>query len=193
MIHESLELLLEEAREHMDKSLEHLMSELKSIRAGRATPSMLDNVRVEYYGTQTPLNQMASVNAPQPDLIVVQPWDRSVLGDVEKAILAANLGLNPSNDGSMIRLPVPPLSEERRVDLVKSAKTRGEETKIAIRNVRRHIKDQLHKTVHKTVKDETLSEDMGYEADDDLQKLTDQYVEKVDKMLAHKEEEIMEV
>jgi len=189
MIHESLELLLEEAREHMDKSLEHLMSELKSIRAGRATPSMLDNVRVEYYGTQTPLNQMASVNAPQPDLIVVQPWDRSVLGDVEKAILAANLGLNPSNDGSMIRLPVPPLSEERRVDLVKSAKTRGEETKIAIRNVRRHIKDQLHKTV----KDETLSEDMGYEADDDLQKLTDQYVEKVDKMLAHKEEEIMEV
>jgi ribosome recycling factor len=189
MIDDSLQLILDEARDHMEKSLEHLMSELKSIRAGRATASMLDNVRVDYYGTQTPLNQMASINAPQPDLIVVQPWDRSVLNDVEKAIMSANLGLNPSNDGGMIRLPVPPLSEERRIELVKSAKTRGEDAKVAIRNVRRHIKDQLHKTVN----DENISEDMGYEADEELQSLTDQYTEKIDAMLAHKEEEIMEV
>ena len=189
MIHESLQLILDDAHEHMDKSLEHLMLELKSIRAGRATPSMLENVRVDYYGTQTPLNQMASINAPQPDLLVVQPWDRTALADIEKAIQSANLGLNPSNDGSMIRLPVPPLSEERRIDLVKSAKTRGEDAKVALRNVRRHSKDDLHKTQ----KEENLPEDMGYEADEKLQKLTDEYTAKVDNMLDHKEEEIMEV
>ncbi len=189
MIHESLQLVLDEATDHMEKSLEHLLGELRSIRAGRATPSMLENIRVDYYGTQTPLNQMASVNAPQPDLLVVQPWDRSALGDIEKAIQSANLGINPSNDGSMIRLPVPPLSEERRVDLVKTAKTRGEDAKIAVRNVRRHSKDQLHKTL----KEENLPEDMGYEADTTLQKLTDDYSEKIDRMLQHKEQEIMEV
>ncbi len=189
MIHESLQLILGDAREHMDKSLEHLVSELKSIRAGRATPSMLENVRVDYYGTQTPLNQMASVNAPQPDLLVVQPWDRSVLAEIEKAIQSANLGLNPSNDGATIRLPVPPLSEERRVDLVKSAKTRGEDTKVAIRNIRRNSKDHLHKTQ----KEENLPEDMGHEANEALQKLTDEYTDKVDTMLRNKEDEIMEV
>lgn len=189
MIHESLQLILDDAQEHMDKSLEHLVSELKSIRAGRATPSMLENVRVDYYGTQTPLNQVASVNAPQPDLLVVQPWDRNVLAEIEKAIQTANLGLNPSNDGSMIRLPVPPLSEERRIDLAKSAKTRGEDAKVAIRNIRRHSKDHLHKTQ----KEENLQEDMGHEADEVLQKLTDEYTDKVDAMLKRKENEIMEV
>ena len=189
MIHESLRLLLDEANDHMEKSLEHLMGELKSIRAGRASPSMLENIRVDYYGTQTPLNQMASVNAPQPDMIVVQPWDRSALADIEKAIQAANLGINPSNDGAMIRLPVPPLSEERRIDLVKTAKTRGEDAKVAIRNVRRHSKDQMHKTQ----KEENLPEDMGYEADEELQTLTNDYIDRVDATLKHKEEEIMEV
>jgi ribosome recycling factor len=189
MIHEDLTLILDDAEEHMRKSVEHLMAELITIRAGRAAPTMLENIRVDYYGSQTPLNQMASVSAPQPDLLVVQPWDRSALADIEKAILAANIGLNPSNDGSMIRLPVPPLSEERRRDLVKSARVRGEETKISIRNIRRHSKEQ----VKSTIKDETLPEDMGYECDDRIQQMTDDFIGKVDQLLNHKEAEIMEV
>ena len=189
MIHESLKGILDDAQVHMDKSLEHFVLELNAIRAGRATSSMLENVRVDYYGSQTPLNQMASVNAPQPDLLVVQPWDRTTLADIEKAIQSANLGLNPSNDGAMIRIPVPPLSEERRVELVKGTKTRGEDIKVALRNIRRHSKDDLHKAQ----KGENLPEDMGFEADETLQKLTDDYTEKVEKMLKHKEDEIMEV
>ncbi|MCZ6706099.1 MAG: ribosome recycling factor [Bacteroidetes bacterium] len=189
MIHESLKMILDDAQEHMDKSLEHFVLELKSIRAGRATPSMLENVRVDYYGSQTPLNQMASVNAPQPDLLVIQPWDKTTLSEIEKAIQSANLGLNPSNDGAMIRVPVPPLSEERRIDLVKNAKTRGEEIKVAFRNIRRHSKEDLHKSQ----KEENLPEDMGFEADETLQKLTDDYTDKVEAMLRNKEVEIMEV
>lgn len=189
MIHEHLTLLLDTAEEHMEKSIEHLLLEMKSIRAGRATTSMLDNIRVDYYGSQTPLDQMASISAPQPDMIVVQPWDRTALADVEKALQAANLGINPSNDGTFIRLPIPPLSEERRKDLVKTAHTRGEDTKIAIRNIRRHTKDEI-KT---TQKDENLQEDMRFEAEEKLQKMTDDYIEKIDKLLAHKESEIMEV
>lgn len=189
MVHESLKMILDDAQEHMDKSLEYFVLELKSIRAGRATPSMLENVRVDYYGSQTPLNQMANVNAPQPDLLVIQPWDKTTLSEIEKAIQRANLGLNPSNDGAMIRVPVPPLSEERRVDLVKNAKTRGEDIKVALRNIRRHSKEDLHKSQ----KEENLPEDMGFEADETLQKLTDDYTGKVDAMLKNKEVEIMEV
>lgn len=189
MLHESIQLILEEARDHMDKTLEHLSSELNTIRAGRATPTMLDQVRVDYYGTQTPLNQMASINAPQPDLLVVQPWDRSVLGDIERAIQEANLGLNPSNDGSLIRLPVPSLTEERRRDLVKTARSRGEDTKIAIRNIRRHAKD----SIKNTQKEENLPEDMRYEGEDELQAITDEYTDRIDKALERKEAEIMEV
>lgn len=189
MLDDNLLLLLEEAKEHMDKTMEFVVSELRTIRAGRATPNMLETVRVDYYGSQTPLNQMANVSAPQPDLIVVQPWDRSSLGDIERAIIAANLGLNPNNDGSLIRLPVPPLSEERRRDLVKAVKARCEEGKVAIRNVRRHSKDEIKKTQ----KEENLPEDMLYEAEERLQTLTDQYVERIDDLLGKKEEEIMEV
>jgi len=189
MVHEDLKMILDDAKEHMDKSIEHFMHELRSIRAGRASPSMLENIRVDYYGSQTPLNQMASVNAPQPDLLLVQPWDKTALGDIEKAILAANLGLNPSNDGTFIRLPVPPLSEERRKDLVKAVKSRGEEAKISIRNVRRHAKDMIKSTQ----KEENLPEDMAYESEEKLQKLTDEYAKKVDTLLEHKEAEIMEV
>ncbi len=189
MIHEELQLILDDASEHMDKTIEHLRHELMSIRAGRATPSMLENVRVDYYGSTTPLNQMASINAPQPDMLIVQPWDATALADIEKAILSANLGLNPSNDGAMIRLPVPPLSEERRRDLVKAARTRGEEGKVSIRNIRRHAKDHIKSTQA----DENLQEDMRYEAEDQLQKMTDKHIEKVDSLLNHKEAEIMEV
>lgn len=189
MLDENLSLVLEDAKEHMEKSMEHIVSELRTIRAGRATPSMLEGVRVEYYGSQSPLSQMANVSAPQPDLIVVQPWDRSALGDIERAIIAANIGLNPGNDGTVIRLPVPPLSEERRKDLVKTAKVRGEEGKVAIRNVRRHSKDNIKSSV----KEESLPEDMGYEAEAMLQKLTDDFIAKIDDLLSRKEEEIMEV
>jgi ribosome recycling factor len=189
MLNELIELILEDTREHMDKTLSFLKAELNAIRAGRASPMMLQNVRVDYYGTQTPLNQMASVNAPQPDLIVVQPWDNSSLSAIEKAIIAENLGLNPSNDGQIIRVPVPPLSEERRRDLVKSARRHGEDAKISIRNIRRSAKDNI-KT---TQEEESLSEDMRYLAEDQLQTTTDDYIAKIDQILERKEEEIMEV
>lgn len=189
MIHEDLQLILEDASEHMDKCIEHFKHEMMSVRAGRATPAMLENVRVDYYGTSTPLSQMASINAPQPDLLVVQPWDATALKDIEKAIMASNLGLNPANDGQLIRLPVPPLSEERRRDLVKVAKSVAEDTKIAIRNVRRSAKDDIKKTQEA----EKLQEDMRYEAEEELQQMTDKHVGKVDAMLEHKEKEIMEV
>ncbi len=189
MLDDNIELLLEEARENMDKTLDFLRSELNAIRAGRASPAMLENIRVDYYGSITPLNQMASVNAPQPDLLVVQPWDRSALSDIERAIQAANIGLNPSNDGSLIRIPVPPLSEERRRDLVKNARTRGEDAKIAIRNVRRHAKDEIKRVQQ----EENLPEDMRYEGEEALQKITDNHTDKIDQLLDRKEAEIMEV
>ena len=189
MVDESIELLLDDARDQMDKSIEHLRSELNSIRAGRATPAMLQGVRVDYYGSQTPLQQLASVAAPQPDLLVVQPYDRSALQAIEKGIMTANMGLNPSNDGSIVRVPVPPLSEERRRDLVKTARTRGEEAKIAIRNIRRHVKDEIKKVQE----EENLSEDMLYEGEERLQTITDDYIARVDKLLEKKEGEVMTV
>jgi ribosome recycling factor len=189
MLDENLVIILDEAESSMSKSLEHLRHELNTIRAGRATPAMLDGVRVEYYGSHSPLNQMASVSAPQADLLVVQPWDKTALGSIERAIIAANIGLNPSNDGGMIRIPVPPPSEERRRDLAKGARQRGEDAKIAVRNIRRSAKDEI-KTIQQ---EEKLSEDMRYEAEDRLQKLTDSFVEKIDHLLDRKEAEIMEV
>lgn len=189
MIDSRLQILIDEAEEHMQKSLEWLSSELNTIRAGRATPAMVENVRVDYYGSMTPLNQMASVSAPQPDLLVVQPWDRSALGAIEKSIQAANLGMNPSNDGTLIRIPVPPPSEERRRELVKTARSRGEESKVAIRNTRRKAKDQIGATQQ----EEGLSEDMKFEAEAVLQRITDSHIERVDSLLDRKESEIMEV
>lgn len=189
MVDPHIRELLSEAEEHMEKSMDWLRTELNSVRAGRATPSMIENVRVEYYGSQTPLNQLASISAPQADLLIVQPWDRSALQAVEKGIQAANMGLNPNNDGTFIRIPVPPLSEERRKDLVKTARSKGEEAKIAVRNIRREIKDQI-----KTVSDEeSISEDMRYEGEERLQSITDEYTQKIDRLLGRKETEIMEV
>ena len=189
MLDPNLDLILDDVGEQMKKTLEWLTSELNTIRAGRATPAMVEHVRIEYYGSQTPLSQMASVSAPQPDLLVIQPWDRTALAPIERGIIAANLGLNPSNDGSIIRIPVPPPSEERRRELVKSARTRGEEAKIAIRNSRRTAKDEIKSTKES----ESLSEDMQYEAEERLQALTDRHVEQVDAVLTRKEAEIMEV
>ena len=189
MIDEPLKRILDEARDHMHKSLEHLAVELGHIRAGRANPTMVEDVRVEAYGSHMPLNQMASVNAPQSDLIVIQPWDRSQLGAIERAIMAANLGLNPTNDGTLIRIAVPPLTQERRQELAKQAKTKGEDAKVAIRNVRRDAKDHIKRAVD----EDHLSEDMRFEAEDRLQKLTDEHVGKVDAMLEKKEHDIMAV
>ncbi len=189
MVNDEIQLILDEAEDHMTKSLEHMATELSHIRAGRATPMMLDGIRVEFYGAVMPLNQVASISAPAPDLIVVQPWDRSALSEIERSIKAANLGFNPSNDGSLIRIPVPPLSEERRRELVKAAQTRGEETRVAVRNVRRTAKDEIKKTQ----KEQSLPEDMRYEGESILQGITDKMIEKVDEILAKKESEIMEV
>ena len=189
MIDQILRQILTDARDHMHKSLEHLALELSHIRAGRANPAMVEDVRVDAYGSSMPLNQVASVSAPQSDLIVIQPWDKSQLGPIERAITAANLGLNPTNDGMLIRLAIPPLTEERRKDLAKQAKTKGEDAKVAIRNVRKDIKNQIQKLQN----EENLPEDMRYESEDRLQKLTDEHVEKVDQMLEKKETEIMAV
>lgn len=189
MFDEDLELILEEAKEHMDKSIDHLRSELNTLRAGRASPSMLETVRVDYYGSQTPLNQMASISAPQADLLVIQPWDKSSLPLIERAIMEANLGLNPNNDGVLIRLPVPSPTEERRRELVKTARARGEEAKIAVRNIRRHARDQI-KT---TQQEEHLSEDEARNAENKLDEITHQYTDKIDHILGRKEEDIMQV
>lgn len=189
MLDDLIKLILDDAGEKMDKALEHLRGELNTIRAGRATPAMVENLKVDYYGSQTPLNQMASVSAPQADLLLIQPWDATAINDIERAIVAANLGVNPSNDGAVIRIPVPPLSEERRKDLVKSAKTRAEDGRIAIRNIRRHLKDEI-KSVQQS---ENLPEDMRYEGEEQLQKLTDKCIHKIEDYMSRKEKEIMEV
>ncbi|MDE2730755.1 MAG: ribosome recycling factor [Bacteroidota bacterium] len=189
MLDELLEIILLDAEEHMEKSLAHLRKELSAIRAGRATPAMLQTVRVEYYGSRSPLNQVATISAPQPDLLVVAPWDKSAMGAIEKAIQSANLGLNPSNDGLLIRVPVPPLSGDRRQSLCRRARRLAEEAKVAVRNIRRHAKDQ----VKSTQEDENLSEDMRYHAEEELQKRTDRYVEQIDATSRRKEAEILEI
>ena len=189
MIDTPLQSVLEDARQQMRKSLEHLAAELGHIRAGRANPSMVEDVRVEAYGSQMPLNQVASVGAPQSDLLVIQPWDKGMLGNIERAITAANMGLNPTNDGTLIRIVIPPLTEERRRELTKSARAKGEEAKISIRNVRRSAKDEIKKTTDA----ESLSEDMRYESEQQLQTLTDGMIAKVDQILDKKEKEIMVV
>ncbi len=189
MIDPQLQEILDEAELQMDKSIEHLQHELSTIRAGRANASMLDMVRVDAYGSSMPLNQVASVSAPQSDLISVNPWDKGQIGAIERAITMANLGVNPTNNGEAILISIPPLTEERRRDLSKSARGKGEDAKIAVRNARRTAKDGLKKTASA----DSLSEDMEYEAEEALQTLTDSYVTKIDARLEHKEKDIMTV
>ena len=181
--------VLDEAEERMEEAIQYLRSEFNSIRVGRASPAMLENVKVDYYGSMTPINQVASINAPQPDLLIVMPFDRNATDDIERAIMQADLGLNPGNDGEKIRVPVPPLSEERRKELAKKARERAEEAKISVRNIRRDIKDQLKKTVD----EHNLSEDVMYGAEEDLQEITDRCTKKADELLENKEEAIMKV
>ena len=173
----------------MDAVVEDFKRKLGNVRTGRATVGLLDTVSVDYYGTPTPLTQMASVAFPEPQLITVQPWDISQLGAVEKAIIASNLGLNPSNDGKMIRLPVPPLNEERRRQLAKQVHEIAEEHRIAVRNVRHHSNDMLKKAL----KDKTISEDEERGGLEDVQKLTNTYIAKIDELAKNKETEIMSV
>jgi len=181
--------LVEDAQKRMDASLETLRRELMAMRTGRASLAMLDGVKVDYYGTPTPLNQVGSLTIPDPTLITMQPWEPSLIGAVEKAIRSAGLDLNPQNDGKLIRIPVPQLNEERRKTLVKSAHKHAEEGRVAIRNVRRDVNDHLKKLL----KDHKVSEDDEKHGVAEVQKLTDVHIEKINEILKKKEAEIMEV
>jgi ribosome recycling factor len=176
------------AEERMEKAIGALKKELSSLRAGRATPNLLDRVQVEYYGALTPVNQVASVTISDARTIMIQPWDRSAIGAIEKGILKSDLGLTPTNDGSAIRITIPPLTQERRAELVKTTKKYGEEAKVAIRNIRRDANDDIKK-----LEKDQISEDESKRHQDDVQKLTDRYVAEVDKVMSAKEKEIMEV
>jgi len=184
-----IDKVLEETGERMEKSLGAFKRDLAGIRTGRATTTLLDSVKVDAYGQQMPLNQVASVSVPESRLILVQPWDRTIVSDVEKAIHKSDLGLVPNTDGNVIRLVIPPLTEERRHDLVKIVRKQAEEARVSVRNVRRDANDSLKKAQ----KEGTISEDDSHKAMDEVQELTDKYVEQIDKTLKSKEDEIMEV
>ncbi|MEJ2209385.1 MAG: ribosome recycling factor [Anaerolineae bacterium] len=181
--------LMEELRGRMDKSVEALQDDLLSIRTGRASPALVEKLSVEYYGTMTPLNQMASIAVPEPRLLVIRPWDPSALADIERAILKSDLGLTPMNDGKLIRLSIPRLTEERRRELVKHVSRRVEEARIAIRNLRR---DAL-KDLQEFEKEKMISEDDFFRAKDEVQELTDEFIARVDEIGQRKEEEVMEI
>jgi ribosome recycling factor len=181
--------IVNDARKRMDASVEDARRKLTSVRTGRASVSVLDNVTVEYYGTEMPLNQVATIHAPEPTLLTVQPFDPTQLGNIEKAIRASELGLNPSNDGKLIRVPIPPLTEERRKQMVKVVHEIAEEHRTAIRNVRRDANDHLKKML----KDKTISEDVEKDGLDQVQRLTDQHIAKINDVSDHKEKEVMTV
>lgn len=185
---EETQFALEEAREGMQLALQHLEKEFQKIRAGKASPIMLEGVKIDYYGAMTPLEQTANITTPDPKQIIVQPWDKSVLPLIDKAIQAANLGFNPKNEGEILRIIVPPLTEERRRDLVKKAKTEAENSKISIRNIRRSANDTA-----KQLKKDGTPEDEISKLESEIQKLTDDYIEKIDKILETKEQDIMTV
>lgn len=180
---------LESAERRMGQSIESLKKELAIIRTGRASPAFLENVIVDYYGALTPLNQLATITIPQGDLIIVQPWDRQALSMVEKALLKANLGLTPTNDGTVIRLSIPQLTEDRRRDLVKQVKRHLEEGRVAVRNVRRDVMEKLRAME----RDKELSKDEGQRAQNDLQKRTDFFIGEMETIVANKETDLMAV
>ena len=184
-----LKKILKDAEASMDSAIEHLQHELAGIRTGKANPALLDSIRVEYYGQKVPLNQVASVAAPDPQLITIQPWDKGVIVDIEKAIQASELGLNPQNDGTLIRLPIPQLTEERRKELVKVVKRVGEDAKVSLRNIRRGANDD----VKKLEKEHEIGEDEMHTNQEEIQKLTDGFVEKIDGIIDAKEKEILEI
>jgi ribosome recycling factor len=185
---DSLKLIYELVDDGMEKAIEHLNKELRKLRAGKASPTMLDGVMVEYYGSPTPLNQVANVNTPDARTLVIQAWEKGIVPDIERAIINSNLGYNPQNDGEVIIINIPPLTEERRRDLVKSAKKEVENGKVSLRNIRRDANEQI-----KQLQKDGLSEDMAKDAEAAVQKSTDSYTAKVEAILVDKEKEIMTV
>lgn len=181
--------VIKDARQRMDKTIEAFRNEITKIRTGKATTALLDGVKVDYYGTLSPLNQVGSVSVLDVHTISITPWDKTMVPLIEKAILASDLGLNPISDGTNIKVPIPPLTEERRKELVKLVKKFGEESKVALRNVRRDANDHLKKLE----KEKKLTEDELKEAEKETQKLTDEHIGKIDDLIKHKEKEIMEV
>ncbi|MBN2384892.1 ribosome recycling factor [bacterium] len=184
-----LDLVYENLKERMDGALEKLEKNFKALRTGRASTSLLDGIRIDYYGTQTPLNQVATLTVPEHNLIVVQPWDSTIVSDVEKAINKANLGLVPLSDGKLIRINIPPLTEERRRDLAKSVRKFAEDCRVAIRNIRRDGNEEIKGLE----KEKEISEDMAFKAQAEIQKITEEYIVEVDKQMQLKEKEVMSV
>ena len=181
--------IINNGQERMEKTLESLKRELQTVKTGRANPGVLNKVEVVYYGSPMPINQIASVSAPEPQMILIKPYDKSILKAIEKAIQTSELGFNPQNDGDVVRIPIPALTEQTRKDLVKQAKKIAEENKVAIRNIRRDGMDQLKKLE----KDSLISEDELKRRSDELQKVTDKYIETIDKTVAEKEKDIMSI
>jgi len=179
--------LLTEAEYKMEMAVDHVASEFSTVRSGRANPQLLHRITVDYYGSPTPLQQLASIAVPEPRLLVVQPFDKSTVSDVERAIQQADLGLNPTNDGSVVRIAFPPLTEERRKELIKVVKHMAEEGRVAVRNVRRHSKTEME-ALHGEISDDDIRR-----GEDELQKLTDRFTERIDQLLANKEEELLEI
>ena len=180
--------IYDDTRESMGKTIKSLQNDFKRVRTGRASVSLLDGIRVDYYGTPTPLNQMSTLAAPESRLLTIQPWDTSVIKDIEKALLKSDLGLTPSNDGKIIRIAIPPLTEERRKELVKQINKMSEEHKIALRNIRRDANDMLKALK----KDGDISEDDAFKAQDEVQKITDDHIRRVEEITKEKEKEILE-
>lgn len=181
--------LIKDAANRMDKTLEALRAELSKVRSGKATTALLDGIKVDYYGNMTPLNQVGNVTVLDPHTLSITPWDKSMVQIIDKAILEANIGFNPVSDGTNLKIPVPPLNEERRKDFVKLIRKFGEESKIAIRNIRRDTNDHLKREE----KEKKITEDELKHNEDEVQKLTDQHIKLIDEILKHKEKEIMEV
>jgi ribosome recycling factor len=185
---DELQLIEETAQEAMEKGIEHLETELVKVRAGKANPNLVDGLVVDYYGTPTPINQVGNITVSDARTLVIQPWEKNMLQPIERSIIAANIGINPQNDGIVIRLFMPPLTEERRRELVKRAQGEGEQSKVAIRNIRRDAMEQVKK-----LQKNGLSEDVAKDAEKNIQEMTDKYISLVDKHLASKEKEIMTV
>ncbi len=184
-----MDAVFTKAKEKMEKCLDALNRDYKAVRAGRANPAILDRVTVDYYGTPTPINQMAAISVPEPRMLMIQPWDASTLKDIEKAINTAEIGINPSNDGKVIRLAFPALTEERRKELVKDISKRGEEAKVAVRNVRRDAMDDIKKLK----KDNEITEDDQKNGEKKLQDITDSYIKQVEEMVKKKEDEVLSI
>lgn len=187
-MNEEVDFLLDMTEEKMENTISHLESELSRIRAGKANPHILDGIEVDYYGSMTPLNQVSNIATPDAKTIAIQPWEKNMIDPIEKAIMAANIGLTPANNGEIIRLNIPPLTEERRLQLVKQVKNEGENAKVSIRNSRRDANDEL-----KTMQKNGLPEDAEKKAESNVQELTNKYTEKVDHIVEAKEKDIMTV